>query len=59
METIKVRIERTYQYVKDEENGCELCDLYYLCNEVEWNDCQEGEAGYYELYDEQMEQLPH
>lgn len=55
METIKVKIERTYKFVKGKD--CDNCDLYDLCNEVNWNDCQEGTAGHYEIDDEQIEQL--
>ena len=57
METIKVRIERTYKFVKDEKDGCNHCDLCDLCNEVDWNDCQAGEEGHYEIDDEQIEQI--
>lgn len=55
METIKVRIERTYKFVSGKD--CEGCDLYDLCNEVDWNDCQAGESGHYEIDDEQIEQI--
>ena len=55
METIKVRIERTYKFVSGKD--CDGCDLYDLCNEVDWSDCQAGEAGHYEINDEQIEQI--
>ena len=55
METIKVRIERTYKFVRG--GDCEDCDLSELCNEVNWNDCSGGAAGHYEIDDEQIEQL--
>ena len=55
METIKVKIERTYKFVSG--GCCDDCHLSELCNDVGWNDCSEGTAGHYEIDDEQIEQL--
>lgn len=55
MDTIKVRIERTYKFVSGK--GCDACDLCDLCNDVDWSDCHIGEAGHYEIDDELIEQL--
>ena len=55
MDSIKIKIERTYKFVKG--GDCEGCDLLDLCNEVDWDDCQAGEEGHYEIDDEEIEQL--
>lgn len=55
METIKVKIESSYKYRSG--GGCECCDLYRFCDDVDWNDCQAGDAGYYEKVDEQILQI--
>lgn len=56
-ETIKVKIERTYKFVKDRERGCDFCGLYDFCNDVDWNECEGGEKGHYKIDDENIEQL--
>jgi hypothetical protein len=55
MSLIKIKIERTYKFVKG--GSCDKCDLFYLCNEVDWQDCELGTVGHYEEDDEQIEQL--
>lgn len=55
MEKIRIRIERTYRFVKGK--GCDECELNDLCNEVEWSNCNEGQDGHYEVDEEELEQI--
>lgn len=55
MKTIKIKIERTFQFVKG--GDCESCDLYDYCSEVDNQDCELGTVGHYEEDDEEIEQL--
>ena len=55
MDSIKIKIERTYKFVKG--GDCEGCDLFELCNDVDGQDCELGTVGHYEEDDEQIEQI--
>lgn len=52
---LTVNIKRTYKFVKS--GGCDDCDLLLLCNEIDTDECLEGEGGHYEEEDEEIEQL--
>ena len=55
MERIKVRIEKNFLFAKG--SGCADCDLYDLCNDVDWSDCQGGMQGHYEIEEEEINQI--
>ena len=55
METIKIKIERTFKFEKG--GDCEKCDLFDYCNEVDGLECDMGETEHYEDIDENIEQL--
>ena len=55
MDTIKIKIERTFKFEKG--GDCEKCDMYDYCNEVDGLECDMGETGHYEDIDENIEQL--
>ena len=55
MERIKVRIEKNFLFAKG--SGCADCDLYDLCNDVDWSDCQGGMRGHYEIEEEEINQI--
>ena len=55
MDTIKIKIERTFKFEKG--GGCEKCDMYEYCNEVDGLECDMGEIGHYEDINEEIEQL--
>lgn len=51
-----IKIISTYKFVKSREHGCDKCGLMAYCHEIDVDDCELGEKGYYECDDEEIKQ---
>ena len=57
MNEIRLRITKSYNFVKSDV-GCDECELFDYCQELDTIDCECGTEGHYEYGDEEeIEQL--